>query len=170
VLGFDHDGPDIFERTVSWVEEAKLECATFHIMTPYPGTPLFRQMESEERLLHRDWNRYDTAHCVFKPKNMTPEELEAGYAWCYTNLFSHASIWRRKPADWHAVPSYLAASYLYKRSNPLWYALIRQRWVWRVWHPLVAWNCKRHLSFREQLEQQPISGARPAEIVVTAGV
>ena len=170
VLGFDHDGPDIFERTVSWVEEAKLECATFHIMTPYPGTPLFRQMESEGRLLHRDWNRYDTAHCVFQPKNMTPEELEAGYAWCYTNLFSHSSIWRRKPADWHAVPSYLAASYLYKRSNPLWYALIRQRWVWRVWHPLVAWNCKRHLSFREQLEQQPISGVRRAEIVVTAGV
>ena len=46
VLGFDHDRKDVFERTVAWIEAARLECATFHILTPYPGTPLFRQMES----------------------------------------------------------------------------------------------------------------------------
>ena len=51
VLGFDHDRADVFERTVAWIEAARLECATFHILTPYPGTPLFRQMESEGRLL-----------------------------------------------------------------------------------------------------------------------
>src|SRR5262249_44030857 len=37
VLGFDHDRPDAFSRLVDWVEEAKLECATYHILTPYPG-------------------------------------------------------------------------------------------------------------------------------------
>ena len=42
VLGFDHDEPDVFEQTVEWIEENRLECATFHILTPYPGTPLFR--------------------------------------------------------------------------------------------------------------------------------
>lgn len=47
VLGFDHDRPDVFERTVAWVEENRLECATFHVLTPYPGTPLFRQLEAE---------------------------------------------------------------------------------------------------------------------------
>ena len=57
VLGFDHDRKDVFERTAEWIEENRLECATFHILTPYPGTPLFRQMESEGRLLHRDWSR-----------------------------------------------------------------------------------------------------------------
>ena len=41
VLGFDHDGPDVFERTVEWIEANRLECATFHLLTPYPGTPLF---------------------------------------------------------------------------------------------------------------------------------
>src|SRR5262249_41167617 len=64
VLGFDHDTPDCFARLVDWVEEARLECATFHILTPYPGTPLFRQMEAEGRLLHKDWSLYDTAHVV----------------------------------------------------------------------------------------------------------
>jgi len=71
-----------------------MECATFHILTPYPNTPLFRQMQSEGRLLHQDWSRYDTAHCVFRPKHMSPEALEAGYAWIYRRLFSLESIWK----------------------------------------------------------------------------
>ena len=127
VLGFDHDGPDVFERTVQWIEENRLECATFHILTPYPGTPLFRQIEAQGRILHRDWDKYDTAHVVFQPKHMSCEELDRGYAWCYDELFSHASIWRRRPSDSRAVLAYLAMSYLYKRSNRFWHLLIRHR-------------------------------------------
>ncbi|MCU0231606.1 MAG: radical SAM protein, partial [Acidobacteria bacterium] len=52
VLGFDGDGPDVFERTADWIERQRLECATFHILTPYPGTPLFRRLKQEGRLLH----------------------------------------------------------------------------------------------------------------------
>jgi radical SAM superfamily enzyme YgiQ (UPF0313 family) len=137
VLGFDHDRRDVFERTAEWVESNRLECATFHILTPYPATPLFRQMESEGRLLHRNWDLYDTAHCVFRPRHMSPEELEAGYAWIYRRLFSHASIWRRRPEDWRAVAPYLGMAYLYKRSNRLWHFLIRHRLVHKVWRPLV---------------------------------
>src|SRR5580693_6842043 len=83
VLGFDHDGREVFERTVAWIEAARLECATFHILTPYPGTPLFRQFESQGRLLHRDWDKYDTAHVVFQPRHMSCDELDYGYGWCY---------------------------------------------------------------------------------------
>ena len=82
-------------------------------------------MEAEGRLLHRDWALYDTAHAVFRPRHMTPEELEQGYAWFYERLFSHASIWRRRPEDWRAVAPYLAMSYLYKRSNRFWQLLIK---------------------------------------------
>ena len=152
VLGFDHDGPDVFERTADWVEENRLECATFHILTPYPGTPLFRQMESEGRLLHRDWSRYDTGHAVFRPKNMSTEELEQGYEWIYQRLFSHASIWKRRPKDWRAVPAYLAMSYLYKRSNRFWRFLIKRHWVHAVWSPLVELTRRRHVRFRRRME------------------
>src|SRR5580693_4736236 len=107
VLGFDHDRKDVFTRTVEWIEQNRLECATFHILTPYPGTPLFRQLEAEGRTLHPDWDRYDTGHVVFRPKHMSPEELDHGYAWCYDTLFSHRSIWRRRPQDRHAVLAYL---------------------------------------------------------------
>jgi len=170
VLGFDHDRPDFFEQTAEWIEANRLECATFHILTPYPGTPLFDQMESEGRLLHRDWDLYDTAHVVFRPKQMTVEQLAEGYGWCYGRLFSHASIWRRRPRDWRAVLPYLAMSYLYKRSNRVWHWLIRHRLTARVWRPLVEWTRLRHVRFRRRLEEQPLRDFVPPGAVVSAGV
>ncbi len=164
VLGFDHDRPDVFERTAEWVEENRLECSTFHILTPYPGTPLFRSMEAQGRLLHRDWSLYDTAHCVFRPRHMTPAQLEEGYAWIYRRLFSHRSIWRRRPADWRAVAPYLAMSYLYKRSNAFWHLLIKHELVAAAWRPVIELSRRRHLRFRERLE-----GVVPGS-VVAAGV
>jgi radical SAM superfamily enzyme YgiQ (UPF0313 family) len=169
VLGFDHDHTDVFARTASWIEENRLECATFHILTPYPATPLFRQMETQGRLLHRDWTKYDTAHAVFRPKYMSPEELEQGYSWIYERLFSHASIWRRRPEDWRAVAPYLAMSYLYKRSNRFWHLLIRRHLVHTVWWPLVELTRLRHTRFRRRLAQTEAQHPAPANIV-TAGV
>lgn len=172
VLGFDHDEPDVFERTVEWIEQNRLECATFHILTPYPGTPLFRQIESEGRLLHRNWDEYDTAHVVFRPKRMTMEQLEEGYAWCYRRLFSHRSIWRRRPEDAQAVLGYLVMSYLYKRSNLFWHLLIKYRLTAHVWYPLVAHARRRHLAFRRKLEATVERDAQAcrANAVVSAGV
>jgi radical SAM superfamily enzyme YgiQ (UPF0313 family) len=166
VFGFDDDGPDVFQRTVDWIEANRLECATFHILTPYPATPLFRQLEAEDRLLHRDWSLYDTAHVVFKPKRMSPEDLYEGYAWAYRRIFSHASIWRRRPSELRAVPPYLAMSYLYKRSNRLWPFLIRHRLTHLAWRPLVEISRSRHVRFRRRL-----AARRPAvpEVGVPVG-
>lgn len=169
VLGFDHDGPEVFAQTVEWIEANRLECATFHILTPYPGTPLFAELAAAGRILHRDWSQYDTGHVVFRPQRMTPEQLLEGYAWCYEQLFSHASIWRRRPADWRAVPAYLAMSYLYKRSNWLWYWLIRWNLTAAVWGPLVEFTRWRHLAFRRRLAASDPGPVRAAT-VVTAGV
>lgn len=168
VLGFDHDRKDVFARTADWIEENRLECATFHILTPYPATPLFRQMEAERRILHRDWSRYDTAHAVFQPKHMTPEELQHGYAWIYQRLFSHASIWKRRPQQWQAVPLYLAMSYLYKRSNRFWHLLIKHNLVNPVWKPLVEMTRWRHVHYRRSLAQQ--EQVTPVGQIVSAGV
>jgi radical SAM superfamily enzyme YgiQ (UPF0313 family) len=171
VLGFDHDRPDVFARTVAWIETNRLECATFHILTPYPGTPLFRQLESEGRLLHQDWDLYDTCHVVYRPRHLTPEQLAAGYAWCYERLFSHGSIWRRRPRDWRAVPPYLAMSYLYKRANWLWPLLIRHRLTGLMWRPLIEWSRRRHLRFRRRLAAAEVPIARHApRAFLAAGV
>lgn len=154
VVGFDHDRKDCFELLVDWIERVRLECATFHILTPYPNTPLFTRMEKEDRILHRDWSLYDTAHCVFRPKHMTPEELEAGYGWLYERLFSLESIWARRPHDRSAVAPYLGMALLYKRMNPLWRVLIENRLTHKVWRPLVEATRLRHLRFRKKLEEK----------------
>ncbi len=169
VFGFDHDRPDVFERTVEWIEAVRLECATMHILTPYPGTPLFRQLKREGRLLHRDWSRYDTSHAVFRPALMTPERLEEGYAWTYRRLFSHRSIWRRRPRGLAAVPAYLGMSYLYKRSNRIWSFLIRHRLTGIVWRPLIEFSRARHVRFREKLAAR-VHGKRVASSVLAGGV
>ena len=170
VFGFDHDRPDVFRKTAAWIEKNRLECATFHILTPYPGTPLFRRMEDEQRLLHKDWRLYDTSHVVFRPKHLTPEQLADGYAWSYRRMFSHRSIWSRRPSDVGAVLPYLAMSYLYKRSNWLWHLLIRHRLTAAVWRPLVERSRRRHLRFRRRLEDATAGVSKRSGSVVTAGV
>jgi radical SAM superfamily enzyme YgiQ (UPF0313 family) len=164
VLGFDHDRPEVFEKLAQWIEDARLECATFHILTPYPGTPLFRQMEIEGRLLHRDYDRYDTAHCVFRPKHLLPEELEAGYAWLYRRLFSLPCIWRRRPQRVSELLPYLGMSLLYKRANLIWPFLIRHRLVATAWRPMVERARRRHLRFRRKLAESGTVAASGAPI------
>lgn len=164
VLGFDEDRKDCFTRLAQWTEANRIESGTFHILTPYPGTPLFKQMQSEGRLLHTNWDLYDTAHVVFQPKHMSPEELALGYDWLYRKLYSLRSIWRRRPEDASAVLPYLAMSCLYKRSNRFWHLLIKHRLVHTVWRPLVQWTRWRHLHFRERLAHStdghvPMSGS-----------
>jgi radical SAM superfamily enzyme YgiQ (UPF0313 family) len=159
VFGFDQDRPDVFERTVRWIEEARLENATFHILTPYPGTPLFRQLDREGRLLHKDWSLYDTAHAVFRPRQMSPEDLEAVYSWAYRTLFSLGSIWRRRPGRALAAAPYIAMSLLYKKSNWLWPWVIRLGLTGIVWRPLVEASRLRHVLSRSRLAAVGAMGA-----------
>ena len=158
VVGFDGDRRDVFTTLAQWIDATRLECATFHILTPYPGTPLFRQMEDEGRLLHRDWALYDTTHVVFRPKHMTPEELQLGYEWLYRRLFSHSSIWARRPAGQSDWPAYFAGACLYKHANGLWPFLIRHRLVHAAWRPLVELARRRHMATRRRLlRAEPIT-------------
>ena len=169
VLGFDDDHVDVFEKTTDWIERSRLECATLHILTPYPGTPLFRRLKTEGRLLHTNWNLYDTAHVVFRPKNMTPEELMAGYSQSYRRLFSHRSIWRRRPAKLTSVLPYLAMSYLYKRSNWLWPILIRHGLTAVAWRPLVEATRRRHFRIRMGLGNKKPRLMEPVAVQRGAG-
>ena len=151
VLGFDHDTRDVFKTTADWIEKNRLECATFHILTPYPGTPLFKQMEKEGRLLHKNWDRYDTSHVVFRPRLMSEQELADGYSWCYRRLFTLRSIWRRRPERRSEVLPFIGMSLLYKRANLFWPILIKYGLTHAVWNPLVEISRKRHVAFRREL-------------------
>lgn len=94
-FGADEDGPDVFERTVDLCLEAKIDLPRFSIITPFPGTEFYRELEAEGRIVERDYAMYDVEHCVYKPKQMTKEELEAGIARAWKETYSWKSIWKR---------------------------------------------------------------------------
>jgi radical SAM superfamily enzyme YgiQ (UPF0313 family) len=95
IFGLDHDDEGVFERTLRFCERNRIELPSFFVLTPLPGTPLFQRMESEGRLLHKDWGKYNGATVVFKPKLMTEETLQQGFNWVCKEAYSWGSIFKR---------------------------------------------------------------------------
>jgi radical SAM superfamily enzyme YgiQ (UPF0313 family) len=134
VFGLDEDDVSAFERTVAWAVRQGIETATFHVLTPYPGTELFRRMETEGRLLHRDWDLYDTRHAVFRPARLTPRQLEQGYWRAYRDFYSWRGILRGAATKPDLVDGLRHAAYAigWKKCEPVWDLLIRARRVGRA--------------------------------------
>ncbi|WP_426511967.1 B12-binding domain-containing radical SAM protein [Dactylosporangium sp. McL0621] len=131
VFGMDEDGPDVFDRTVEWAVAQGIETATFHIMTPYPGTGLFRRIEAEGRIVHRDWELYDTRHVVYQPRGMTARQLEDGYWRAYKDFYRWGALWRGAASHGRAGDRlrHLAYAGAWKKFERVWDALIRTRQV-----------------------------------------
>jgi radical SAM superfamily enzyme YgiQ (UPF0313 family) len=129
VFGLDSDTPSVFDVTVNWAIEMGLETATFHILTPYPGTPLFERFEREGRILDRDWDRYDTRHMVFRHPTMSRETIESGYWRAYERFYRFRSTARGafQKGAFPAALRHLAYTVAWKKIDPLWSLLIRLR-------------------------------------------
>jgi radical SAM superfamily enzyme YgiQ (UPF0313 family) len=95
VFGFDTDDEGVFDRTVDFVLKAKLEVAYFSILTPYPGTRLYKRLVKEGRMLTEDWDLYDANHIVYRPKTLTFDQLLEGYYGALKEIYSVPSIFRR---------------------------------------------------------------------------
>jgi radical SAM superfamily enzyme YgiQ (UPF0313 family) len=95
VFGFDHDTPAIFDKTLQAAFDFGLDAAEFNILTPFPITRLFRQLDSEGRILSKDWTQYDLHHVVFQPKLMTPKELYDGAASVSTRFYTPEKTLKR---------------------------------------------------------------------------
>lgn len=127
VFGMDEDDESVFQRTVDWAVEQGLETATFHILTPYPGTALHRRMQAQGRIFSSNWDLYDTRHAVFHPARMSAEALEAGYWRAYRSFYSWKSIFQAawtKP-DVAGKLRHLVYSGGWKKAEPLWDWVIR---------------------------------------------
>jgi len=129
VFGMDGDNGSVFGRTVEWAIEHGIETATFHILTPYPGTALYKRMTEQGRLTIHDWDVYDTRHTVFRPAHMTAAELEYGYRWAYREFYRWKSIVRGASVhdDLLAGARHLAYAAGWKKFEPLWDFIIRAR-------------------------------------------
>jgi radical SAM superfamily enzyme YgiQ (UPF0313 family) len=115
VFGFDHDHPDVFERSLEWLTVSRVETVTSHILTPYPGTQLHAKLEAQGRITDRDPAHYNTAHVVFRPANMSAQQLYDGYLRFYERFYSVANILRRMPLAPSCRIPYLLFNLGYRR-------------------------------------------------------
>lgn len=129
VFGMDEDDDTVFERTVEWAVENGITTSTFHIQTPYPGTRLHSRMREEGRLLHSNWDLYDTRHVVFRPARLSNDALENGYWRAYRDFYSWSNIARGAMS--HETAKHRAKHFFYaagwKKFEPLWDIAIKAK-------------------------------------------
>ncbi|MEM7179298.1 MAG: radical SAM protein [Spirochaetota bacterium] len=115
VFGNDEDTSDSFAQVRDFVLQTNMGLPRFSILTPFPNTPLFRRLEKDGRILHRNWSQYDGQHLVFQPKRMTAQELLEGHEGVWQEVYSYRGIWRRISRNIsYLLPIVLASNMAYR--------------------------------------------------------
>ncbi len=115
IFGLDHDDTDSFRNVLDFIYRNRIDVAMFNILTPFPGTELFRRLDGEGRIFKRDWSRYHTGDVVYKPLRMSVDELQQGYYWIYRETYSYLNILRRVFRTHRNIISRAALNYSYRR-------------------------------------------------------
>ena len=126
VFGMEYDDLSVFNRTTEWAINNGIETATFHILTPYPGTRLYDRLKQQGRILTEDWSLYDTRHAVYKPTRMSAEELEAGCQQAYDDFYSWSGIWKSAmvKGDYKDQLRHLAYAGGWQKFEKVWAAIV----------------------------------------------
>jgi radical SAM superfamily enzyme YgiQ (UPF0313 family) len=95
VLGLEEDDISVFQKTVDFVNQAKIDIVQYAVYTPFPGTPVFERLDKQGRILTRDWQRYNGKNVVFQPAKMTVKELQHGFFWANKETYRMRSIRNR---------------------------------------------------------------------------
>lgn len=147
-FGLDHDTTDVFMQTAKFAIDAGIDLPRFAIVTPFPNTGLYERLETEGRILTRNWELYDGQHVVFQPRLMTPAELYEGHEKAWKYAYSSTSM---------------ATRYLKSRiQTPVWWiANMGYRFYSR--HLKDFYNCDWIIG---QLEPQPKAKKQPGFIQI----
>jgi len=125
VFGLDGDDESVFEKTVDFTIRTRLEAAQFGVLTPFPGTQLYRRLTEENRIFDPDWSKYSISRVVYHPKKMSPAVLQEGFNWAWKDFYSLKSI----------------VSRLGLRTNPF---------IWAL-----NWNIRRRVDSFLERQQKP---------------
>ena len=95
ILGFDEDGPSVFDDTLDFIDQVKIDLPRFAVLTPFPGTPVFAQLAREDRIFNRNWDYYNFEHVVYHPAQMSARHLQEGLLRTWREAYSWPRILRR---------------------------------------------------------------------------
>ncbi len=134
VFGFDTDTPNVFDRTVEEAIRMKLTMASFGILTPYPGTPLYERLGREGRLTDERWwlrENHDAGSPYFHPKGMSREQLREGWVRAWKHFYTPTSIAKRftlrRGSSWVQSVGFLPLNVMQNRLAKSKIAMGRQR-------------------------------------------
>jgi radical SAM superfamily enzyme YgiQ (UPF0313 family) len=99
MFGFDGDSTDVFDDTVNFNIEAGYDACAYSVLTPYPGTLTWYEMKKENRIFSFDWTMYDQGQVVYRPAQMSTQQLSLGKRRAYARFYSGASMAKRFPTD-----------------------------------------------------------------------
>ena len=97
MFGFDQDDASVFEETAKFNIDANYDVCAYSVLTPYPGTVVWYEMLKQKRVVSFDWDKYDQGHIVYRPLNLTPNQLREGHMLAYKRFYTWHSILRRFP-------------------------------------------------------------------------
>lgn len=115
IFGLDGDDAGVFHRTLDFIMKHNIDAAQFHILTPFPGTRLFNTLESEGRIIDRNWAKYHTGEVVFQPAKMTPSELESGFYHIFRETYTFPNLLKRTFRSFRGLPYRLAMNLSYRK-------------------------------------------------------
>lgn len=116
VFGYDNDTPESIAASVEFAREHQLFLAAFNHLIPFPGTPLYRRLQQEDRLLKPKWwldPESRVGDVAFRPRHMEPRQLEEQCLEARRRFYSWGSIWQRlrdrqaNSANWLIAGVYL---------------------------------------------------------------
>jgi len=127
IFGLDDDNLDVFDRTTEWAVSSGITTATNHILTPYPGTSIYDKMDTDKRIITKDWRLYDTRHLVFSHPNMTKEEMESGYNRAYKNFYKWSNIYKssKEHEEIKMKLKHFTYAGAWKKFEPVWNFIIK---------------------------------------------
>jgi radical SAM superfamily enzyme YgiQ (UPF0313 family) len=97
MFGFDGDDMAVFDDTAAFNIEADYDAVAYSVLTPYPGTLTWYELKKANRIASFDWEKYDQAHVVYRPAQMSGEELRIGHMQAYDQFYSLSSMAKRFP-------------------------------------------------------------------------
>jgi radical SAM superfamily enzyme YgiQ (UPF0313 family) len=95
VFGGEYDTAETLLQTAEWAKAQNIATVQFLILTPFPGTRTYDELEAQGRILLRDWSLYDAMHLVFRPRLMSPEELQVETYRAQGRFYSWGQVLRR---------------------------------------------------------------------------
>jgi len=97
MFGFDGDDGSVFAETARFNIAADYDACAYSVLTPYPGTLTWYEMKKADRIVSFDWAKYDQGTVVYRPAQMSGDELRLGQAAAYETFYAPSSLLRRFP-------------------------------------------------------------------------